>query len=546
MKRTRGVWILVAALCGAICMDARIYAGEWGPRRSGDSVNYTRYVPGVQGPWGTPIPVAAPYSSVPANDYQAQAMMAQSVPLDMVQMNGMASPFASGISQAAYTGMPGMNNRVMQASGSCPPGGCPPAMMLPGGGMAPPGVPAGPGMGVPGAVAATGALTGPGAQRFPTKRTEVRFCEQAGMKVSWYAPSADGKTAGFSSNSLDVPGRYNFVQAAIYRLKLSNIPGRPGLELYPTLEVVPSNCKTDPFLAHSAVPVGFTNEDLDQVAAGNFVVKVIYLPDPQYQDWATTGPECVVSTRLEPGVDPIAEACRRGSILLVVRLGNIDLEAPNTPAMDAPSPYQAAAPAPNPAAMAQGMPGAAGQMVPYAGMGQMGRGPMGQGMPGAGQMGPYGAMGQMPPGAMGQMPPGMGQMPQGMAPMMGPNGQMMMMGPNGQMPMGRNMPIMGPNGQVTIMTPNGPVTMSPPASGPIAGAPGTPPGATLPPANAVPLATPPGGAPTTAPGAPTTQLPTDDAAVKQAKATSTPSAAPQDSGQATSSDKKPAPKRRWW
>ena len=44
----------------------------------------------------------------------------------------------------------------------------------------------------------------------------------------------------------------------------------------------------------------------------------------------------MVSSRLEPGVDPLAEAHRRGNILLVVRLGNIDLEAPNTPAMDAP------------------------------------------------------------------------------------------------------------------------------------------------------------------------------------------------------------------
>jgi hypothetical protein len=30
---------------------------------------------------------------------------------------------------------------------------------------------------------------------------------------------------------------------------------------------------------------------------------------------------------------------RRGSILLIIRMGNIDLEAPNTPAMEAPNPY---------------------------------------------------------------------------------------------------------------------------------------------------------------------------------------------------------------
>ncbi len=158
------------------------------------------------------------------------------------------------------------------------------------------------------------------------------------MRIAWFAPTPDGRV-GFGPQYLEAPGRYNFLQAAIYRLKLSDIPNRPGVELYPTLEVVPGNVKTATFLAHSSVPVMFTEEDFNQVAAGNYLVKVIYLPDPQFQDLATTGVDELISSRLEPGVDPIAEAHRRGSILLVVRLGPIDLEAPNTPAMDAPNPY---------------------------------------------------------------------------------------------------------------------------------------------------------------------------------------------------------------
>jgi hypothetical protein len=189
----------------------------------------------------------------------------------------------------------------------------------------------------PGAVAAVGTANSRGAPGAP-QRTEVRFVGPAGMKISWFAPTPDGR-AGFTTQYLEAPGRYNFMQAAIYRLKLSDIPLRPGVELYPTLEVVPANHRASAFLAHSAVPVSFTEEDFQQVAAGNYVVKVIYLPDPQFQDLASVGPDEVVSSRLEPGADPIAEAHRRGSILLVVRMGNIDLEAPNTPAMDAPSQY---------------------------------------------------------------------------------------------------------------------------------------------------------------------------------------------------------------
>jgi hypothetical protein len=134
----------------------------------------------------------------------------------------------------------------------------------------------------------------------------------------------------FDSEPLICPGRYNFPQGAIYRLKLSNLPGRPGVELYPTLEVAPAMPRTEAFLAHNAIPVQFTEEDFDQVLSGNFVTKVIYLPDPEFQEIAMAGVETLVSTRLDPGLDPIVEADRRGSILAIIRLGNKDLQTPGS------------------------------------------------------------------------------------------------------------------------------------------------------------------------------------------------------------------------
>ena len=86
--------------------------------------------------------------------------------------------------------------------------------------------------------------------------------------------------------------------------------------------------RTEAFLAHNAIPVQFTEEDFDQVLSGNFVTKVIYLPDPEFQELALAGVETLVSTRLDPGVDPVVEADRRGAILAIVRLGNKDLQAP--------------------------------------------------------------------------------------------------------------------------------------------------------------------------------------------------------------------------
>ena len=130
----------------------------------------------------------------------------------------------------------------------------------------------------------------------------------------------------FDSTPLVMPGRQNFPQGAIYRLKLKNLAGREGVELYPTLEVAPVTPRTDAYLAHAPIPVQFTDEDLDQVLSGNFVTKVIYLPDPEFQELALSGVETLVSTRLDPGVDPISEADRRGAILAILRIGNLDLQ----------------------------------------------------------------------------------------------------------------------------------------------------------------------------------------------------------------------------
>jgi len=160
--------------------------------------------------------------------------------------------------------------------------------------------------------------------------SQIAFVGPEGMTVSWDV-SAPGT---FDSQPLVCPGRYNFPQSAIYRLKLSNVPGRPGVELYPTLEVGPTMPRTEAFLAHNAIPVQFTEEDFDQVLSGNFVTKVIYLPDPEFQELALAGVETLVSTRLDPGVDPVVEADRRGAILAIVRLGNKDLQAPGAQGQD--------------------------------------------------------------------------------------------------------------------------------------------------------------------------------------------------------------------
>jgi hypothetical protein len=173
---------------------------------------------------------------------------------------------------------------------------------------------------------------GAGGRRFVNTKSQIYFLDPDSMNIGWQTGTGPTGERSYLSTQLVVPARYNFNQGYIYRLKLSNIPGRQGVSLYPTIEVAPTTPATDAYLAHNAIPIQFTAEDFDQVVdGGNFVTKVIYLPDPKYQELAVSGVETLVSTRLEPGVDPILEADKRGTILVIVRLGAIDLEMPGSP-----------------------------------------------------------------------------------------------------------------------------------------------------------------------------------------------------------------------
>ncbi len=180
----------------------------------------------------------------------------------------------------------------------------------------------GPGVLTPETIPVPGMGAGMGGMPMSAPKVQVLFNQPESMQIL-YDVVGDNT---FTSNPLVVPGRLEFPQGGIYRLKLTNIEGRSGVELYPTLEIAMATPRTAAYLAHNAVPIQFSEEDFEQALSSNFVTKVIYLPDPEFQGDALAGIDTLVSTRLEPGLDPIIEADRRGAILAILRLGNKDVE----------------------------------------------------------------------------------------------------------------------------------------------------------------------------------------------------------------------------
>lgn len=179
----------------------------------------------------------------------------------------------------------------------------------------------GPGVGGPGP-GVLAPMQPAGMQLAPAPTVQVWFNKPDDMTVQWDV-SAPGM---YDSDPFVAPFRQNFMEGGVYRLRVSNLTGRTDKSFYPTLEIGPTSPRTAAYLAHAAIPIQFTEEDFEQASVGNFVTKVIYIPDPEFQELALPGVDTIVSTRLDPGVDPIVEADRRGAILAIVRLGNKDME----------------------------------------------------------------------------------------------------------------------------------------------------------------------------------------------------------------------------
>lgn len=111
----------------------------------------------------------------------------------------------------------------------------------------------------------------PGPDGLP--RVQIRFVGPVGMRV-WFQ-GGDGRFE--KDPRIEVPGRINLRPGCVYRLKLGDIPNRPGLNLYPTLEIGRIGQETGAVVAHQAVPIEFTDEDFDQAAEGQLVTKEVRL-----------------------------------------------------------------------------------------------------------------------------------------------------------------------------------------------------------------------------------------------------------------------------
>lgn len=145
------------------------------------------------------------------------------------------------------------------------------------------------------------------------------------QKVAIHAP--EGVRLALAAGStftppVEAPLQAGLLVGAVYRFQVLNIPNQPGVELFPTVEIIdrlhPPPGVTDQF----AIPVHLDMDDLYQAMEGRLVTRVIYLEDPQTALPVADEPDSQRNFDVRVDQDPLQEADRLGRPVAVLRIGS--------------------------------------------------------------------------------------------------------------------------------------------------------------------------------------------------------------------------------
>jgi uncharacterized repeat protein (TIGR01451 family) len=161
--------------------------------------------------------------------------------------------------------------------------------------------------------------TAPEAPALPPQVQVVRFQGPEGLKVDVLGPNPEPVPVGDNHGIATVGLRVG----TAYRLRLSNLPERPGAELFPVIEVVghlhrPNTIDPGKY----PIRVVFTQEDLDDVNDhGRLVTQVVYLEDPELALPISLPKDEIPIVNLNPAEEPLKVAAALGRVMAIVRMG---------------------------------------------------------------------------------------------------------------------------------------------------------------------------------------------------------------------------------
>ena len=107
----------------------------------------------------------------------------------------------------------------------------------------------------------------------------------------------------------------------VYRFKITEIPEHPGLELFPTVELIDRTYPPPGLALRFPVPIELTLDELLLAADGRFITRVIYLEDPLLAPATTQDGEQQPWIEARQGEDPLVVADYLGRPMAILRLG---------------------------------------------------------------------------------------------------------------------------------------------------------------------------------------------------------------------------------
>ena len=128
-------------------------------------------------------------------------------------------------------------------------------------------------------------------------------------------------TGGNFEPSAAAPAKVGLLIGSVYRFRVTNIPLNPGLEVFPTIELVDRIYAPEGQEVNFPIPVELTQDDLELALAGKFVTRVIYLENPRSAAPIHATPEKQSWFDIGPNRDPLAVADGLGRPVAILRLG---------------------------------------------------------------------------------------------------------------------------------------------------------------------------------------------------------------------------------
>ncbi|SFI47894.1 hypothetical protein [Planctomicrobium piriforme] len=155
------------------------------------------------------------------------------------------------------------------------------------------------------------ALTKPGIAGAPQP---VRFTLPGAGVVSFYSGSPHHPVP------FAAPAQAGLGVGYVYRIRISDMPDYPGIELFPTVELIDRLHPPAGLEQEFPIPVQITAEDIETVLQDRMVTKVIYLEQPDL----AAPVEQTEGARIEnlpPVVNLLQAADLRGRPMAIIRMG---------------------------------------------------------------------------------------------------------------------------------------------------------------------------------------------------------------------------------